>query len=708
MFLAAVSRLPPLQFIEEFFPDPVASNDDRTTAQTLCKDLPSSSEPTFACYKEVDGNKLPGYTFLPIHEKHGSTEKNRVWAAAWPNSHLPPREYVTARPTRSHLDPIHLCHAELPIICDCSEDSYCSNPLYEAGIDVDLDEAQQRVWDEILAAVFPIFRYQQRQFCYAILFNEDSAYVLRVDHVGIVYTSMCEYKDDATKLFEFLWRFAHASPAQRGWDPTAEFVPHDSDLGLRMRRRADFDKNLGPPGDYPHGAFEHSLKADWPWFKLTIGAGDSRREFLVGAPYFQRSGNVLEGLMSTGYVALAIDGSGDGSGDSNSVPEALVYLKDVWRATNHGCFWEGDTLERLNAAGVPYVPTLLCHSVVEGQTSLSSRLWCQAYRRWNRNTHPHLEHYRLVEQEVAAPLQTFKDSKALLHVLKCGITAHDQAMQIPLLHRDISEGNLLIWWNPDSGKYQGLLADWEHATNFTPETYFEGEPILKLGTSHFAAMRVLYTDEGERTAEDDLESFFHILLWCAIHFMDSNVQNIAAFLQGYFFDDRIHAPTQFPKSYRCRCIEEGKIRISSVGGAAGELRFATPPSASGGAPDVRPPHRKPTYDHPIDGLIRDILQRLHDYYMVHEGRQEHMPDSAPFSARALIDLLDHAENDPNWPSGDKRSEDRSPPDFKPERGMRPAEQRRMLPDDMPLPSKTGERPVGDSDAPPAAKRQRRG
>ena len=38
--------------------------------------------------------------------------------------------------------------------------------------------------------------------------------------------------------------------------------------------------------------------------------------------------------------------------------------------------------------------------------------------------------------------------------------AHEAAHEAGIIHRDISAGNILLWYNPDQG-WHGLLNDWE-------------------------------------------------------------------------------------------------------------------------------------------------------------------------------------------------------------------------------------------------------
>lgn len=51
-------------------------------------------------------------------------------------------------------------------------------------------------------------------------------------------------------------------------------------------------------------------------------------------------------------------------------------------------------------------------------------------------------------------------------------------MKIPIMHRDISIGNILLRWNPVLKEWQGFLTDWEIATDFTPRCNVNGKPEI--------------------------------------------------------------------------------------------------------------------------------------------------------------------------------------------------------------------------------------
>ncbi len=225
------------------------------------------------------------------------------------------------------------------------------------------------------------------------------------------------------------------------------------------------------------------------------------------------------------------------------------------------------------------------------------------------------------------------------------------------------------------------------------------------GTRAFAAVRLLDEAHGppDRQAEDDLESFLHVLIFMGVSYINSNLQNVAAFLQRYFYEDNYQDLQR--GSYRARCVREGKIPITQFKkGPPTELRFALPSGAGGRS------MRRPRYTHPLNDVVQQLFEWLHARYEVlpemwrypKHGIPEGS-DSETFTTQRMLDLFDAALQDPRWPVEDK-CEDRCPNHKTNVRIMRTAV-RMVLPDDVPvLRVKVRERPEMEL---PAAKRRRR-
>ena len=89
-----------------------------------------------------------------------------------------------------------------------------------------------------------------------------------------------------------------------------------------------------------------------------------------------------------------------------------------------------------------------------------------------------------------------------------------------ILHRDLSENNLMFKRDADSKSAKGIVNDWDMASHLDSVT---GEVPTstarhRTGTIPFMAIDLLSADPPVHLYRHDLESFFYILVWAAIHF----------------------------------------------------------------------------------------------------------------------------------------------------------------------------------------------
>ncbi|KAJ7366499.1 hypothetical protein DFH08DRAFT_797460 [Mycena albidolilacea] len=170
--------------------------------------------------------------------------------------------------------------------------------------------------------------------------------------------------------------------------------------------------------------------------------------------------------------------------------------------------------------------------------------------RWNpvlhatrstKSSDPTLErrHTRTLLTLVGTPLNSFESTKSLAEALRNAVRHHRIASDAGVLHRDVSEGNVLFEEVSDAdGNLKGFLVDWDYA-EFTPAgldtfharflerveqstLYQSVDKSLKdfTGTPPFVAIKMIQnTDEDiaeEETlhaAEHDLESVYWLLIW---------------------------------------------------------------------------------------------------------------------------------------------------------------------------------------------------
>ncbi|KAI0665670.1 hypothetical protein C8Q78DRAFT_986039 [Trametes maxima] len=525
-----------------------------------------------------DAAVCPGFTFVSAYSKcdkySGSTH---VTECGLYRRHRAPRSILDERgqpilPLSTDWSTIELSivsktHSNL-------RDPFEKNPALPNPAAI----LRKETFGQVLSYAQFVFAHQHRTCHFMVLFLGDQCRILRFDRSGIFATAKFNYKTDGEPLVEFLWRFAHLSPAERGIDVTAEEVARDSELAKSMSDRAKIGTD-----DYARERFAASLEPAWPWYllHLTDERTGRKRRFLVGKPHFTAFGVAGRGTRS--YVAV----------DADNISGPFVHLKDAWRVVHDEIDKEGTILEQLNKESVPFIPTLLCHGDL-GQHTLSLKLW--------RKYHPDVPedqmcpvkqhtHYRLVVKEVGKPLSEFKDGRELVFAMFCCLKAHAKAYKAGIIHRDISFGNILLF--PRKGAWVGLLNDWELSKKVNSK-YPQGRQPDRTGTWQFLSANALVKPTKHIVVQDELESFFHVVLYTALRFLPHNCldADVGRLLYDYF---DAHQKTQ--KGYSCGQMKLASMRNGQISFVQGdqttEIRFFASPKSS--------------QEHPLNALLGELL-----------------------------------------------------------------------------------------------------
>ena len=363
----------------------------------------------------------------------------------------------------------------IELLIACKPDPVTEDPFGDSSKGREGAACKRReVFDEIYSLVELVFKYQQRQVVFMVLFLGDYARVVRFDRSGIVASEKLDYKRDGSELTDFFVRYAGLGPTKRGHDPSATRISPTDALWEQLKQHGA-DAAEKDPKDHVQRLFNQSLDETWPWWKLCVRDEESGmdRWFAVGKPHFYAGG--VAGRGTRGYIAVPLDDDGK---EVNSAGK-FVYLKDAWRFNHKGMEKEGMILRALNDAKVPYIPTLLYHGDLD-QSTKSYDIWPNYHEGKTRRACPlklH-QHYRLVVAEVCKPLSEFENAFQLVWALFCCITgmcfrvlfcgvvyssllkAHEHACAAGYIHRDISAGNILLYKDAN-GDWVGLLNDWE-------------------------------------------------------------------------------------------------------------------------------------------------------------------------------------------------------------------------------------------------------
>ncbi|KAI0645270.1 hypothetical protein C8Q79DRAFT_970731 [Trametes meyenii] len=523
----------------------------------------------------------------------------------YPNEASNPLEQQNAADNRWTM----LSRVDIAIVCRTG--STDDDPFDDTR---DYYEPVETAWRGFLRQILDyaqlIFQYQQRMFQFMVLFLGDMVRIVHIDRSGIFATHKFAYRDEGgLKLAHFFWNYTSLSPSERGHDPTVTRLDPRSVEAEKMRAQVKEMKY----DDYIRALFADTLDERWPWWKLEVPDGEPEgqrktRSFLVGKPHFAASG--LTGQATRGYIAL----------DASNPEGPLLYLKDVWRVIGEDLEQEGTILECLHEHKVQFIPTPICHGDLVGQETRMPTAWpgyCPEYERPMER----YQHYRIVVKEVGKPLEQFEHSSELVCALWCCISAHAQAYEdAKTIHCNISTDNILLYRN-SWGIWQGMLTGWKLSKRRDrPEKH--GRQHSCTGTWQFMSANTLNSRDGRIRIEDELESFFHVLLDVSIRFLPHNLSRayLPQFLYDYFDDYSIVGMERRCGITKFSAMKDGFIDISTYrdgSNHSGRLAFhfqffPNPPTTAGITPAVKAIN----VVHPLDGIIKSWLSWFRAYYIL--------------------------------------------------------------------------------------------
>ncbi|KAL7277964.1 hypothetical protein ACG7TL_007915 [Trametes sanguinea] len=397
---------------------------------------------------------------------------------------------------------------------------------------------------------------------------------------------------------------------------------------------------------YVRDQFRESLDDDWPRYKLEVGQGKEKRIFLVGKPVW--TAFWLFGRGTRGYVALDVK------------TRRFTFLKDCWRPFYEGVDPEGHYLELLNEEAAKdrrvRVPAVIAHGDVADQVTFTARYaqhrvaeakkLIRARRdvptstpssssgpsvKRARDVNLHsvagtggddedqteyrvYTHYRIVFKDVCLPFTAIRSSQQLVRGLFHCITTYTK---LRLLHRDISAGNVII--RPalsrkvdEKGQrtvtWNGILTDWELA-KFVPKPDAAGKwkeaprQPERTGTWQFMSVAYIRNHPSQPVSvADELESFFHVLLFYAVRLLRHNVPDVRVFVTEYFDSFTVaHGARRDCSRAKSMAMKDGVIELS--GGIELEFHALADPS------EVKPDEGfKVVVDESSEDAVHDALE----------------------------------------------------------------------------------------------------
>ncbi|CAA7269074.1 unnamed protein product [Cyclocybe aegerita] len=417
---------------------------------------------------------------------------------------------------------------------------------------------------QIGAALTEICARQHRTRAFFVFMNEKEVRFLLHDRCATLVTRAVNYREESGVLAEFFWRFARMTPAQRGIDETVRLATSDErDIAMEKLER-------------------WAPKKHRPVLVMGVPKPDGEmHEFAVWGAMAEPK--TLHGRSTRAYPAVDLE-----TGD-------VVFLKETWRADLSGMEKESDILKELNDKGVRYVPKFQYGDDIKQpyHTTNNHRYVNASWRAGPLRDVFRKTHHRFTELFVGNHLDKFTTPKNLLRAVSHALIAHQDAYEIcGIFHRDVSGNNVMM-----DDEENGCLNDWDLAKRIQshpsrpkaaaengavdeedqpsdegPEDE-EGDaedlPALeehdddddegneeddegvdldefsrhtyRTGTWYFMSSLILRYPEKVHDLQDDLESFFYVVLFFTLQYLPVNLSQAALvdLMQSVFEECRL-------------------------------------------------------------------------------------------------------------------------------------------------------------------------
>ncbi|KAG6898036.1 hypothetical protein C0993_007143 [Termitomyces sp. T159_Od127] len=319
--------------------------------------------------------------------------------------------------------------------------------------------------------------------------------LLRFDRSGVVVTGKILFDEES--LFDFFHRFTSATPAERGRDSTVT-AANLSCQTEEIRRLLNCDEKA-------------------PLLTISI----DHKEYIILKDQDPGSTSPI-GRSTRCFKAYCLE------------TKRLVLLKDSWRVVSPNLQPEHEIYEKLHKAKVQNIPAVYHGSDIANENDVhhttQTKLWYEKADQTIKRTFRTHRHYRIVLEYLPFKLEEFEITREMIAVVRDASIAHrDAAIEAKVAHRDISNGNIMFKRKPD-GNVQGYLIDWDLSLNLelADENSVEAQPE-RTGTWQFLAIRLFDTTNKEPVIQnriDDVESFYHLILWMALRYTDHTLDSL--------------------------------------------------------------------------------------------------------------------------------------------------------------------------------------
>ncbi|KAF7439790.1 hypothetical protein PC9H_000126 [Pleurotus ostreatus] len=343
--------------------------------------------------------------------------------------------------------------------------------MEDAPFEVDTDKAIVARGQLVTYAV-EICARQHRTHLFLVYIYFPYARLIRFDRSGALVSERLNFTKDCTPLNRFFSRFCRMDDIAIGYDPTVH-VTSEAEAKFARKHLAAWA---------PDPKLERSV------FKMDVHDDQSgqARQFLVWGSLADPESPL--GRATRGYPAME------------------------WRSL--ALCPEIETLQKINKAGVHFVPTLVCGGDLPSQLTKTQDYASMFDGRIGDKRLDPRQHVRFVVKEVGSPLERFSSSKQMLQAVNHALQGHKEAYEL-------CDGT-------------GLLNDWDMAV---VEKDIKDGPRAheRTGTWAFMSIAMLKRERRPHGVCDDLESFFWVILYYSLSYLPHNrVKDLDSIIQVIF------------------------------------------------------------------------------------------------------------------------------------------------------------------------------
>jgi hypothetical protein len=213
-----------------------------------------------------------------------------------------------------------------------------------------------------------IMSQQFRTFCYTLFIFGKHVRIMRWDRSGCIITRAFDYTTSTGSLYlcTFLWRYNHASLAQRGFDLSHVDASPEEEVEFKWviedNIRLQLLDGREPPKEIKaEDIAKHFVAGRVSKMRLFNDTDDEAQEYLVSVPV--QSPENVNGRGTRGYWAARKNKEGKW---------VIGFLKDVWHTDVDGLSNEGRNYDAID--GTPCVPHICGYGdvrVPEGQEAIA-------------------------------------------------------------------------------------------------------------------------------------------------------------------------------------------------------------------------------------------------------------------------------------------------------------------------------------------------